>query len=296
MTVPPIKCQGIKTKLIDFIARNILWDGSGRWIEPFLGSGVVLFNIRPRRAIAADVNPHIIRFYKALYERELTPEIVKDFLTSEGAKLAAIGERYYYEVRDRFNEDHAPLDFLFLSRAGFNGMMRFNRSGAFNVPFCRKPERFRKSYVTRIVNQVAAVQRLMEGVDWEFRTATWQETLSLARPGDFVYLDPPYVGRSTDYYSRWSQEDSEGLARAARALPCGFALSMWKENRYRRNGHLDLWESFTVERTFSHFYHVGPTEELRNAVIEALLIKTGYEAEPGDLPTWPVQLSLSLTS
>ena len=32
--VPPIKCQGIKTKLVNFIANNIVWDGEGRWIEP----------------------------------------------------------------------------------------------------------------------------------------------------------------------------------------------------------------------------------------------------------------------
>ena len=39
--VPPIKCQGIKTKLVPFIAANVAWDAGRRWIEPFLGSGVV---------------------------------------------------------------------------------------------------------------------------------------------------------------------------------------------------------------------------------------------------------------
>ena len=38
---PPIKCQGIKTRLVPFIGEQIAWRGEGRWIEPFLGSGVV---------------------------------------------------------------------------------------------------------------------------------------------------------------------------------------------------------------------------------------------------------------
>ena len=66
--VPPIKCQGIKTRLIPFILGNISWEGSGRWVEPFLGSGVVLFNVAPQYALISDVNPHIIAFYKALYD------------------------------------------------------------------------------------------------------------------------------------------------------------------------------------------------------------------------------------
>jgi DNA adenine methylase len=64
ISVPPIKCQGIKTKLIPFIAENIEWNGKGKWIEPFLGSGVVLFNIQPDIALISDTNKHIIELYK----------------------------------------------------------------------------------------------------------------------------------------------------------------------------------------------------------------------------------------
>jgi len=64
--VPPLKIQGIKTKLVPFILKNITWHGNGKWIEPFLGSGVVAFNVRPDRALLADVNPHIISVYQAI--------------------------------------------------------------------------------------------------------------------------------------------------------------------------------------------------------------------------------------
>ncbi len=293
VVVPPIKCQGIKTKLVPFIMRHVRWEGRGRWIEPFLGSGVVLFTVQPPRALVADTNPHIIAFYRALYEGKITPQHVQEYLTAEGRKLAQIGADYYYEVRARFNAHPNPLDFLFLNRASFNGLMRFNQKGAFNVPFCRKPERFRPAYVTKIANQVANVQRVMAGKTWEFRVADWRETLAMVRPEDFVYLDPPYAGRHADYYSRWGEEDAKQLAEVAAQLPCGLALSLWKENKFRRNPYLAAWASFTVERTFEHFYHLGATENLRHTMTEALLIKREYAVPRTAAPSTPEQLPLA---
>ena len=66
--IPPIKIQGIKTKLVFWIKENISLSEETRWIEPFLGSGVVGFNLAPQNAIFADINPHIINFYKQLKE------------------------------------------------------------------------------------------------------------------------------------------------------------------------------------------------------------------------------------
>jgi site-specific DNA-adenine methylase len=65
--VPPIKCQGIKTKLVPFLFSSLQWEEKGRWIEPFLGSGVVAFNLAPRRDLLADTNRHIIGLYQGIY-------------------------------------------------------------------------------------------------------------------------------------------------------------------------------------------------------------------------------------
>ncbi len=281
--VPPVKCQGIKTKLVPFILKSIAWSGEGRWIEPFLGSGVVLFNVRPSRALACDVNPHIVELYQQIADGELTVSSVREHLEREGEKLRQTGpdadESYYYEVRDRFNDSGDPLDFLFLNRSCFNGMVRFNQKGEFNVPFCRKPERFRPAYVTRITNQVGAVRDITDDRDWSFKCCDWRETLKRCRPDDFVYLDPPYIGRNTGYFNtEWSEDEARELAQFTRQLPCGFALSMWKKNKYRENDHIAEDWDWAVEKTQSHFYHLGSTEELRNSMTEALLISPGSEA------------------
>ena len=282
--VPPLKCQGIKRRLVPFILAAIRWDGRGRWIEPFLGSGVVLFNVQPRRALVSDINPHIIALYRGIQSGRITPDVVRQHLQREGQLLADTGpgadESYYYEVRQRFNDHHDPLDYLFLNRSCFNGMVRFNQKGQFNVPFCRKPQRFRKAYITRICNQVQAVQQVMEGRDWAFEVAPWQDTLERCRPDDFVYLDPPYIGRHTGYFNTsWSDDEATSLADIARQLPGAMALSMWKENRHRKNDHLQQCWDWAVERTEEHFYHLGATESLRNAMTEALLITPGAQAQ-----------------
>lgn len=296
VAIPPIKCQGIKTKLVQFILSNIAWDGKGRWVEPFLGSGVVLFNVQPERALVGDINPYIIKLYQMIYDGSLSSEEVRSHLMVEGEKLLLKGESYYYVIRKRFNQTGNILDFVLLNRSCFNGVMRFNNKGDFNVPFCRKPDRFRQAYITKIVNQISNIRKIMKGKDWEFYTGDWRDILRRVEADDFIYLDPPYIGRHTDYYQQWSESDAADLATLARNLPCGFALSMWKENKYRLNSHVDTyWHGF-VERTFSHFYHVGSTENLRNPMKEALLIKPGYEAASAESAKLfpPIQPPLAL--
>src|SRR5690242_21738574 len=108
VVVPPIKCQGIKTKLAPLITRSIPAPIEGRWIEPFCGSCVVALNVHPERALMCDVNRHIIAFYKAIQEGSITPASVRRFLEVEGAQLERDGEAHFYAVRERFNATADP--------------------------------------------------------------------------------------------------------------------------------------------------------------------------------------------
>ena len=284
---PPIKTQGIKTKLVPLIARSITWPGDGRWIEPFLGSGVVVLNIMPRRAVLADTNKHLIGLYRSIKEGAINGFSVRNFLEIEGARLLERGERHYYFIRDRFNENGDSLDFIFLSRSCFNGMMRFNKKGKFNVPFCRKPERFRPALVTKIVNQVEWARKAMEGKEWQFVVQDWRTTIAQAKSGDMIYCDPPYVGRHTDYYNGFTDDEADELAKALIGSPARFAMSMWLENKYRRNEYVDRWFSEFPQITMSHFYHVGPSESLRNQMTEAVILSkndTTMSIVPADSP------------
>lgn len=272
--IPPLKIQGIKSKLVPFILSSIKWDGNGTYYEPFMGSGVVGFNIAPERAFFSDTNPYIIQFYKDIQSKKITSKIVREYLEIEGRKLSKTPpdkNSYYYEVRDRFNKNHFSLDFLFLQRSNFNGMMRFNSNGEYNVPFGRKPDRFKKALITKIVNQVKWIEEIMEDKDWEFECKSFEEVFKLMKCNDFVYLDPPYIGRYNGYFDSWSEEQAELLAEVTQNGLAGYAFSMWYKNEFRSNPHIEIWDKGKLITT-KHFYHLGAKEKNRNKMIEALII------------------------
>lgn len=293
--VPPIKSQGIKTKLVPWIKSIIPDDFKGRWVEPFMGTGVVAFNVAPQRALLCDTNPHLINFYSEVAAGTITPEIVKDYLEREGAVLLSEGEDHYYFVRERFNSAHSPLDFLFLNRAGFNGMIRFNRKGGFNIPFCRKPQRFSQAYVTKIVNQVAQVAKILKLKQFTFKCQDFSKTIAESSAHDIVYCDPPYIDRHVDYYNGWDDAHERLLCNELSGFSGKFILSTWHHNDYRENEYIkSLWSEFRV-LTREHFYHVGGREENRNPMVEALVINyaSATVERRTDVPTQYVLLESS---
>ncbi len=283
--VPPIKSQGIKTKLIPLIQRVLPTDVKGRWIEPFMGTGCVGFNLASREATLSDSNPCLIEFYQSVEARITTPSKVRKFLLEEGSKLAQEGESRYYFVRDRFNKNGNPLDFLFLNRACFNGMIRFNRKGEFNTPFCRKPQRFAPAYVTKIVNQIERLTELFSVCHFTFQRRDFIDAIKEANKDDLIYCDPPYIDRYADYYNGWTEEDELRLFNALRAVPARFVLSTWSHNEFRSNQYVEkYWSRFNIVPC-EHFYHLGGKEENRRAMVEALILN--YDVDPTESKTTP---------
>lgn len=269
--IPPFKTQGIKTKLIPLIRNNVCIDEKTIWIEPFMGSGVVGLNIAPQKAIFADLNPHIINFYNKLKNKELNAIIIAQYLTEQGALLSQKGEEHYYFIRERFNKECNPLDFLFLNRSCFNGMIRFNKKNEFNVPYGHKPQRFAQAYITKILNQVKHFEFMIKNNDWSFFCQSFEKTISLATEESFIYCDPPYIGRHVDYYDNWDENQEKKLNRYLTDSQAHFMVSTWESNKYRSNQYINLIWGSCQKTTQEHFYFIGAKEENRNSMTEALL-------------------------
>ena len=272
--VPPIKSQGIKTKLVPWI-KDVMPKVKGKWIEPFLGTGVVAFNSGFKKAILNDANPHIINFYRGIQEGKITPPLMRQYLETEGDLLSKAGDNgydHYRKIRGRFNKDFSPFDFIFLSRAGFNGMMRFGKKGNWNIPFCKKPDRFAQSYVTKICNQVSNVSKIIKPEpDWTFYNKSFADIIPLATKDDIIYCDPPYFGRYVDYYNGWTEQDEELLFNLLSKTKAKFILSTWHHNDWRENEMIaKFWNKFNIV-TKDHFYHSGGNIENRRTIVEALV-------------------------
>jgi DNA adenine methylase len=278
--IPPIKCQGIKSKLAGWILEFVKFQKDEKWIEPFMGSGVVGFNLQPAKALFCDINPHLINFYNSIKNGEITSKIAREFLEKEGALLKEKGESYYYFIRERFNETKDSLDFLFLNRACFNGVMRFNRKGFFNVPFGHKPERFAKAYVTKICNQIEKVEKATRNFDWQFVCQDFRKTISEVEETDWVYCDPPYFGRHIDYFNSWNETDEKDLFDLLEETSAKIILSTWHSNQYRENLELEKYNKAFEIVTKNHFYHVGASEINRNPMLEALVLNYAPKQTP----------------
>lgn len=156
-----------------------------RHLEPFVGGGALFFARRPAQALLSDVNPALIATYQAVRDG------VEDVIAALAPHARLHGKEHYYRARDRYNHGRSLTEaeraalFIYLNKTCFNGLHRVNRKGEFNVPAGRyKNPRILDDDGLRTASAALARARIEQ--------ASFESLLELARPGDFVYFDPPY--------------------------------------------------------------------------------------------------------
>lgn len=276
MIIPPIKIQGKKTKIVPKImeiADGILNDHPeiDTWVEPFLGSGVVAFNCpgRIKKVIVNDINPHIIKFYKGIADGTITPDRIREVFDIHNQNLLKDGYDYYNRIKDRFNQSFDTMDFLFLTRTGFNGVMRFNNSGKWNVPFCKLNNRLSKNVIDDLTSSVDELSRLFKSKDFTFYNKSFEEVIESAPENSIFYCDPPYYGLQVQYFKGWGKEDEIRLNEMLKDKM--FIYSTWLEDGIRENMMInEYWGEYEIEGK-KHKYNVAEKAEKRNQVTEGLI-------------------------
>ncbi|MFB6167761.1 MAG: DNA adenine methylase [Haloferacaceae archaeon] len=243
MARPVLKWAGGKRQLLDELYARFP-ASYGRYHEPFLGGGAVLFDLAPPAATANDRNPRLVNCYgqvrdrpAALIERlrgfaapESDPDPSQAFAETDWSG-DPVGS-YYYQQRARFNrrpygdapwpttdaerlEEAALL--VYLNRTCYNGLYRENSEGGFNVPVGRYAD---PDWV--VADRIRAASRVLSAVT--LRNEDFEAAVDDADPGDLVYLDPPYEPMSaTANFAEYSaagfgREDQKRLLAAASAL------------------------------------------------------------------------------
>ena len=214
---PFLKWAGGKTQLIADIKRVLpkeIIQSNFTYIEPFVGSGAVLFwmlNEFPnlKGAVINDINEDLINTYKIIQNKPKELISILEVFQTEYHKLdeeQELKKEYYYQKRELYNtrqEDdsvQAAL-FIFLNRTCFNGLYRVNRKNEFNVPMGR----YKKPTICDTDN-ILAVHQILKKV--EILSGDYQQTLKYADINTLFYFDPPYKPLSeTSSFNSYAKDE-----------------------------------------------------------------------------------------
>lgn len=177
---PVLRWAGSKRRALPHLM-NHLPSWFDRYIEPFAGSACLFFAIKPTKAVLGDINDELMYTYGVIRDH---PRLV-----ARGLLAKPRSARIYYGLRSKDPEQLEPVAravrFMYLNRYCFNGVYRTNARGHFNVPMGTRtgsPPDERALYRASI-----ALRRA------ELRICDFETCVAGVRPGDFVYLDPPYA-------------------------------------------------------------------------------------------------------
>ena len=210
---PILKWAGGKTQMLGDLLPKVP-RSYGRYIEPFFGGGAMFFALEPENAIIADSNPELINMYRQIANNvEEVIEYLQQYKnTSE----------MFYEVRGlewtTLPKAEAAARTIFLNRTCFNGLYRVNKQGKFNVPYGK----YKNPKICDEENLRAASKVLKNA---EILCGDYLLILEhYAQPGDFVFLDPPYlpISEYSDFkrYTKeqFYEEDHVELAKMVMTL------------------------------------------------------------------------------
>lgn len=199
MIKPILKWVGGKRQLMPEILANKP-STFNNYIEPFFGGGAVLFELKPKNAIIGDINKELINLYNVI--KNNPNELIKELKTYKNDST------FYYEIREKDRtKDYESLSnikkaarMIYLNKTCFNGLYRVNSKGQNNVPF--------GNYKNPLICDEETIKDLSKFFNenkTQIFNQSFEKTMDLAKPGDFVYLDPPYDPVNETSFTSYSE-------------------------------------------------------------------------------------------
>lgn len=201
---PLVKWAGGKTQLLDellpLIPKNI-----NTYYEPFIGGGALYFALEPKIAVINDCNVQLINLYKQT--RDNLTKLKRQLTRLENAHINS--DEYYLMIRDKYNKCLSKNElslrsaslFLYLNKAGFNGLYRLNSFGQYNVPSSHKDK-----IVIYDRDNLECVSKSLQNT--KLLSIDFENACANAKKGDFVFFDSPYYNTFDSYQAnRFSEQD-----------------------------------------------------------------------------------------
>lgn len=293
---PFLKWAGGKSQLINDIKNALPKDFTSQkftYVEPFVGSGAVLFWIlenfpNVEKAVINDINSDLINTYRIIADKpaKLITELTKFQKKFHSFENDPEGRKeYYYEQRKLFNTRATPKItqaalFVFLNRTCFNGLYRVNPSNGFNVPI--------GSYIKPTIcdaENIMAVSKVLQRV--EILNGDYQETINHVEEPALFYFDPPYKPLSkTSSFNSYAKDvfgDEEQIRLRDFCKTLDLTGHHWilsnsdvKGKDPNDNFFDDLYEAFNINRVYAR-RSINANPDKRGKLTELLITNYAYE-------------------
>lgn len=226
----PFFYVGDKYKLMSQL-KGLFPNDIDTYVEPFVGGGSSFLNITAKRYVLNDINSYIISLHKWLssyagrsneliyrlysiideyglscsYREINVPDELKKIYTK--TYYSHFNKEAYNRLKSKFNTNQ-DLSLLYLLLIyGFNHMIRFNKSGQFNLPVGNVD--FNKN----VYNAIYSYLDFVKDKDIEFYNKDFIEFINELQLGNnsYIYFDPPYLISGSEYNKYWNENEEERL-------------------------------------------------------------------------------------
>ena len=235
------------------------------FFDVFTGGGSAFLNVQAKHILANDLETQLIILHRGLASYAKNPQrlldelfdLISHYRLSCSFKGSAIPEDLrtsfpktyfahfnkdaYLKLRVDFNADKSDSRKLYLLLIyGFNRMLRFNKSGDFNLPVGNVD--FNKN----VVQALNAYLSFIASSDVKFDNNDYVKFVLNQKFGvnDFVYFDPPYLITFSEYNKVWNLDRERELYALLDELDkqgVRFGLSNMLEHKGRQNELLETW-------------------------------------------------------
>jgi len=289
----PLFYVGDKFKLVDQI-KKIIPKKINQFIEPFVGGGSVFLNVKAKSYLLNDIDQNVVNLHKFLMKNSQNPEgffvkiekFIDKYKLSKSYKIdnipnslkaefkktyfAKFNKDGFLKLRKDFNKNKKDLSLLYLLLIyGFNRMLRFNKSGDYNLPVGNVD--FNKNVEQALFDYFKITKQ--KKVQWYSTDyANFIYSLELGK-SDFVYLDPPYLITASEYNKLWSEDQERQLLEVLDILDqknIKFALSNVVFYKGKENTILTKWaKKYTIHPIQSNYisYHNNSIKTFSEVII-----------------------------
>jgi len=293
---PFLKWAGGKTQLINDIEKLLpkgILKSKFTYIEPFVGSGAVLFWMLSKfpkleKSVINDINEDLINTYKTIASNPKELISILEILQNDYHSLSlkeAEKKEYYYKKRELYNarktekSTQAAL-FIFLNRTCFNGLYRVNKNNGFNVPI--------GSYKNPTIcdkENILAVSKALQRV--EILCGDYEKTIDFTSDNTLFYFDPPYKPlHNTSSFNSYAKDDFNDEEQIRLRNFCSKLDSLdhtWmlsnsdvKDKVSNNNFFDDIYAEFSISRVKAR-RNINANPEKRGELNELLITNYNYE-------------------